>query len=617
MTFSSAPVVGAPDSQYWPQVFQYSPEESRVFIVAFCVQDGENTREKGRVFIEKLQKLSYSRIEDLSTALQRTCTEFHNYLESFTAAYIDHELLYLWSMGNGKVHLQRGQKYGCVVDSQEFRVIGGRIHQGDVLILGTKGFFTAVPHIKIHDGATAEEIADTAVITLQKSAIQSTSAAYVLQVVGQEEERSKKKDVIESIVPIHQEVPTTPPLPPHKQKKLLSRDAIILLTTNIFQGVLRQSFLPRIFVHSFSEKRKKTVIALSAGILFAVLVLVIAITRYQNNQRKAIDRVVTPYQQRLTSAQGKQSEDMIGARQETQQVVNDSTAELHRLKPRSTEYNALRRFVTTAEQYYATISGEKKLDSLPLFYNFQLVKSSFIAKKSATTKNTAVFLDPEGTVIQMNLQTKQPTVLEAGSVTALRDIGLRGNVVVLFGVGNSGILGLYESGKSLGIEVDDRSGPSLFRLFGLSAYVYMKGDGSLMKYPSQGSGYGAGKNWLKSAPGLDRNDVTSLVIDGKVWIGTAKGEIFSFAQGTKLSFSPKGMLTPFSSSIMLYTTPDLPNLYVLEPNAQRLVVLDKNGVYQKQIISKDIATTTDLFVSDDGKTAYLLAGSLVYSVNLE
>lgn len=614
MTFSSAPVVGAPDSQYWPQVFQYSPEESRVFIVAFCVQDGENTREKGRVFIEKLQKLPYSRIEDLSTALQRVCMEFHNNLESFSAAYIDHELLYLWSMGNGKVHLQRGQKYGCVVDSKEFRVIGGRIHQEDVLILGTAGFFTSVPHIKIHDGVTAEEIADTAVITLQKSAIQSTSAAYVVQMVGQEEERSTKNNEIESVELVHQKTPTTP-LP--KQKKLLSRDAITLLTMNMFHMVQKQQFLPHIFVHSFSEKRKKTILALGAGMFFIVLILVITITRYQNNQRTMIDRVVAPYQQRLTSAQEKQSEDIIGARKETQQVVNDSTTELQRLKPKSAEYNALRRFVTTAEQYYATISSEKKLDTLPLFYNFQLVKSSFIAKKSAITKDTAVFLDPEGTIIQINLQTKQPTVLEAGNVTALRDVGFRGNTVALFSAGSDGKLGLYENGKSLGVEIDDRSSPSFFRLFGSSAYVYMKGDGSLMKYPSQGTGYGAGKNWLKSASGLDRNDVTSLSIDGKVWIGTTKGEIFSFAQGTKLAFSPKGMVVPFSSSIMVYTTPDLPNLYVLEPNAQRLVVLDKNGMYQQQIVSKDIATTTDLFVSDDAKTAYLLAGSLVYSANLE
>jgi DNA-binding beta-propeller fold protein YncE len=108
-----------------------------------------------------------------------------------------------------------------------------------------------------------------------------------------------------------------------------------------------------------------------------------------------------------------------------------------------------------------------------------------------------------------------------------------------------------------------------------------------------------------------------MTIDGKIWVTTNNGGIFAFAQGTKQSFTVTGMLQPFNGPLMIYTSPDLPFLYVLEPSQQRLVILNKDGVYQKQIISKDLGVTTDLVVTEDGKTAYLLAGSSVYSVGLE
>ena len=43
----------------------------------------------------------------------------------------------------------------------------------------------------------------------------------------------------------------------------------------------------------------------------------------------------------------------------------------------------------------------------------------------------------------------------------------------------------------------------------------------------------------------------------QVWLTTAKGELFSFAQGGKQSLKVSGMLAPFSGSTVVYTTPDL------------------------------------------------------------
>jgi hypothetical protein len=126
-----------------------------------------------------------------------------------------------------------------------------------------------------------------------------------------------------------------------------------------------------------------------------------------------------------------------------------------------------------------------------------------------------------------------------------------------------------------------------------------------------------GKTGLRTVAGLDKSSVTSFAIDGKVWLGTSNGSIFSLAQGSKQAFSVTGMIQPFTSSIMVYTTPDLESLYVLEPSTQRIVVLNKSGVYQSQVSAPELGAATDMFVDATGKMAYVAAGSVVYAVQLE
>ncbi len=64
------------------------------------------------------------------------------------------------------------------------------------------------------------------------------------------------------------------------------------------------------------------------------------------------------------------------------------------------------------------------------------------------------------------------------------------------------------------------------------------------------------------------------------------------------------------------TVSDGEKLVLVEPGSNRLIVLDKDGVYQQQVVAEQIGGVTDVFLNEDETSAFLTAGSVVYEVKL-
>ena len=622
MTLSTAPVVGAPNQEHWPQVFHHSLDAQTVFVAAFCIADSSKDRERGRKFIDHLQELPFDDVALLSDTLQKFSQDTTKNIQSFSAGLFVGDKAYLWSWNRGRVALRRAEKKGTIVESDLFKVVSGSVKPGDIYILGTEAFFQSVPVWDILIGETVEDFADQAVIALQKTEVQAESAGYVLMSKGKLEPANGEESSAEPVTKFEKvSSKTSLPLSPVTITTTVERIGGVTHKIAIFMQTLRipSNFLSKLEGVKINDgKSKKTrliAISIVAGILLFLGILIFS--AYKAKQRdKQVLSMLQPFQQQLNEAKTSFSQSPADARSKTSSLLTALQEQDSRLKKKSYEQQQLLNFTKTVQEYYNSISGEKTLDSLPLFYNFQLVKSAFIAKHVAIEGSNAVFVDPEGSAIQLDLNTKQPSMIDVGGVSTIQDVAVKDKVMYFLGSGTDG-LGIYAGGKLLSKTFDASNNPTILRLFGSAAYVYLKDAGELMKLALTNGVYGEPKPWLKTSQGLDRKSVTSMAIDGKVWLTTAKGELFSFAQGSKQSLKVSGMLSPFSGSTTVYTTPDLQSLYFLEPSQHRLVVLDKTGAYQKQFVSKDIGVTTDVIVSQDGKTAYLLAGSVVYSIALE
>ncbi|MFA5128741.1 MAG: hypothetical protein WC445_02105 [Patescibacteria group bacterium] len=142
-------------------------------------------------------------------------------------------------------------------------------------------------------------------------------------------------------------------------------------------------------------------------------------------------------------------------------------------------------------------------------------------------------------------------------------------------------------------------------------YVLDPRDGQIFKHLATPTGFGGGTNWLRET--VDISKAKSLAIDGAIYLGTTDGKILEFANGQQTEFSVEVDPT-LSSEIKIWTSTESSFLYVLEPQAKRLIVLDKQGKLIIQYFSEKFDNLKNLAVREKEKKIYLLSGDFVYEI---
>jgi hypothetical protein len=122
--------------------------------------------------------------------------------------------------------------------------------------------------------------------------------------------------------------------------------------------------------------------------------------------------------------------------------------------------------------------------------------------------------------------------------------------------------------------------------------------------------------WLKQGSDLDLEMANSMAIDGNIWLGFKDGQLKKLLSGKIEDFSIAGLKDPFSSPITLYTKEDMDNLYILEPQKSRVVVLNKKGEFVKEVKSQSLSSATVLFADEKQKKIFAVSGSLIFEMPL-
>jgi DNA-binding beta-propeller fold protein YncE len=115
---------------------------------------------------------------------------------------------------------------------------------------------------------------------------------------------------------------------------------------------------------------------------------------------------------------------------------------------------------------------------------------------------------------------------------------------------------------------------------------------------------------------LDFSQITSMAVDGDLWLGTKTGQVLKYTSGQPIAWNPAGLQTPLSTAVLIDTSETLTQLYVLEPAKQRLIVFDKSGQFLKELKSPTLASVTTFAVNESLKKAFLVSGSIVYELAL-
>lgn len=153
--------------------------------------------------------------------------------------------------------------------------------------------------------------------------------------------------------------------------------------------------------------------------------------------------------------------------------------------------------------------------------------------------------------------------------------------------------------------------------FGGNVYLLDTQKGRIWKYVALEKGFSELREYLNPDTLPDLSSATSISIDGSVWVGTKTGKIFQFAQGKEKTFTPQGVEPALGAQLFVYTSDEAKNLYVLDSQNKRVVVLTKDGVYMAQYQWKGSLSPSQLVVSEAQKQILLLAEGKIYSIELK
>ena len=268
-----------------------------------------------------------------------------------------------------------------------------------------------------------------------------------------------------------------------------------------------------------------------------------------------------------------------------------------------------------------TIALKKYTVTPEPFYDVSLLKKNARADSFGLSGDTLVLVDRAGqTVYAVNVETKNGQALAGGNFLAgatTADAG--GEMVYVYAAG--GIYKLPLAGKPSEnpiMKVDDAWG-TIFRLiaFGGNIYLLDTTKSRIWKYVATETGFTERREYLNPDTLPDLSKATGIAIDGSVWVSALDGKIYKFTQGKEQTFLPVGVEPQFASPLVLYTSDDAVNLYVLDPSNNRVVALDKEGVYIAQYAWEATLKPTDIAVSEKQKKILLLSDGVVYAFDLK
>lgn len=300
-TLQTAKIVGAPADGCWSQIHTFSPEDNEkkekrgelfAVLVISGVGEGIEAVAVGREILVRFHEEYYgnlqgSAFERLGFAVKKVCEENEG-LELVAASLVG-KVLCLSVCGQGKVLLKRGEKLGIILKSysenQKVWSINGFLQDGDLILLGSEGFFKVVAEGVIRaafgSGSPVEAVEAIAPIVLGRDDVAGAAGVFGLI---KSQELSSEIPMVESLAnDENSQIKENPPAEElaEDKKKPLSK-------------------LPFIKRNKSSKKKLLILIFLIFGLLTAVLGAVFTKTNFFKMAKTP--EIVRPVQEESTKA---------------------------------------------------------------------------------------------------------------------------------------------------------------------------------------------------------------------------------------------------------------------------------------------------------------------------
>ena len=153
--------------------------------------------------------------------------------------------------------------------------------------------------------------------------------------------------------------------------------------------------------------------------------------------------------------------------------------------------------------------------------------------------------------------------------------------------------------------------------YGRNLYILSPNNNQIYKYSRARSRYGNATDYNLDA---DLTGAISLAIDGNIYVLKEGGEIIKIFKGEQQTFDVEDLATDLSGATQLITLPEHRNMYVLDPENRRVVVMEKEvgpgARYNSQIYFEDLADVQSFYVNKTEDRLYLLTKKAIYQVEI-
>jgi hypothetical protein len=505
-------------------------------------------------------------------------------------------ILYIVLWGTGDVYLKRGIEFAQLLSGSG--EVSGEVKIGDTILL-TSGEFSRALHqdelTQVFDHLNPAEVAERLTLLLHEKEYGEGSAALILEIHD-----DHTIEIPEAPMPV----------------------APVVKTKRFNSGVNLRQYLSPSHIKSTIRRvrthpRKATAfLAIVLIAIFGISVLLGVIKQAHQVQNQSVVSAVTDAQHALDEGVALLSLNPVKGRERLTAAKQLLDPLRKSVSPRTQEgvqianlYQQITDNLTQAMQIHK-VKPE-------LFFDAGLIKKDGKISSIGFEGATMGMVDQgTKTVYALDVTSKSSQILGAGQVQYVAIHGT--NVYVLTDTGINEIR-LTNKQTIANVVIKDTQWGTISAMvsFGGNLYLLDTQKSRIWKYVATDTGFSELREYLNPDTLPDLSRANSLAIDGSVWLGTADGTIMKFTQGKVDTFVPQGVDPAFGQNLTVYTSDTTTNLYVLDGQNKRVVVLDKDGTYLSQYTWQDAITPTQLAVSEDQKKIYLLAAGQLYAIGLQ
>ena len=606
MKINIGKIVGIPTLTAWAQVVAIKPEvvpqrvRSQPFFAAVsletqagpaCRQAGIETAVVGKEVLAALEEEFFKKNKQtVFEAFARSCKISLEKVEeslregievefNLVAASLEEEILHLAQIGDGQIWLWRKGNLGPIFDksTEEFKQASGNVFPDDILVLATPSFWEKITEGELKAVLAGGEVGEVVEGLAPKvHGLESSAAVAALFVKFEEEVEEKKEEVPKEKKEVVRLRPRVKPIfirgpeveAKRKRKVLIGAFLLtFLLSLSVVKGITKRGFLGR--KTSFEDLTSQVQEKIEAAEDFSSL-----------NPKRANELLI-------------EAKEILG-----------------RMRDLKVDPDKIKKLEQEITQRQKEVLKVQEIEAPELVFDLSLIKPQI-----------------EGTAL--SLFGERILVLSSGSVFAVDPERKKGEMILAgeefsealffsdnFVFGKEGIFKIDAEEKTAAKVVEKEEGWD--KIKGLSTYLenlYLLDTGAnqIKKYTATASGYLPPQDYLKDA--VDLSNAVNIAIDGLIYVLKESGAVLKYLQGRKEYFQVSGLDRSFSKTTVFYTNADLDDLYVLDKDNKRIVVLEKTGDYKAQYISEVLGEARDFIVDSEKEVIYVLVGSKIYKIN--